>query len=381
MTITRTCSLAGAVLALALGAGACGGSDEEDVRATLKEWVDLDQKKDPERTCELMTPRAQAQLVGMLGSFAKADSCREVMRKSDPDEDQYSAGEVKKSKIAIRGDLAVVSVAGDEEQRIGMRKVDGEWRLDNMINPSLKKRSRRIDPRLSKGGDEQQLRATYMEVSEAFAAKDYERGCRLFSYGAEAQVLFGSMFVAALSDEKSDDKMPDLSCAASIRALSKLGEADDAMGFASKVPSAAELARADIAIRGERATVSIPGEEPGRFVREEGHWLVAADPVEKPPTPSELERCWRSAGAAIASDKGDLRFAEFSESEGVSSNEARVSVKGGDWRIFYAMPSDGEDPGLPPVLADPSVVPVVAYVKNAPAHVDVVTKARACGDD
>ena len=66
MTITRTCSLAGAMLVLALGAGACGASDEDQIRASAKEWLKLDRKQDAKRACELMTPRAQAQLTGML---------------------------------------------------------------------------------------------------------------------------------------------------------------------------------------------------------------------------------------------------------------------------------------------------------------------------
>ena len=93
-----------------------------------------------------------------------------------------------------------------------------------------------------------------------------------------------------------------------------------------------------------------------------------------------MERCWRRAGASIASSAGDLRFAVGSTARNIAIKPGQISVKGKRWRIFYTLPSDGEDPGLATVLAKPSTVSAVAYVQDAPAHAGVVEKARACGD-
>ena len=388
MTLTRTCSFAAATLVLALGAGACGGSDEEDIRATAKEWIKFDGRKDAKRACALMTERAQSQITGLLGSFSGGGDCVAVIAKSEPDDDQPTARDVDKAKLTIRDDRAVLSLAGGgrDAQPMGLRRVDGDWRVDNMINPTLTERPRRIDPRLTTGSDEQQVRAAYGAVSEAFADKDYGRACALFSYEAEAQLILGRLFASIADTEQSQEK-PDLACSASFRALAKLGDGDDSdLGFGDKVPSAARLAAAKVSIDDDRATVHVAGEEPGRFVREEGHWRVAAEPSEgwttedSAPSAASLERCWRNAGARIASGPRDLRFAVGTTARNVVFSAGRVSVKGKDWRIFYTLPADGEDPGLGTVLAKPSVVHAVAYVKDAPAHAGIVAKARDCGD-
>lgn len=381
-TLTHRSSMAGAMLVLALGAGACGGSDEQDIRAAARGWVTLG-NKDAKRQCEQMTPRAQAQITGLMGSFSGGGSCVEVLSKTESGDDRPTAKDVDKAKLAIRGEFAVLSLPGEGDQNMGLRKVDGEWKIDNMINPSLTERPRRVDPQLSKGSDEQQLRATYQAVSTALAAGDYERGCALFSYGAEAQLLVGRLF-ASFGDTEQQHA-PDLTCAASFRAIAKLADGqDDDLAFPDSPPSAAKLAAAEVTVHGSRATVRVQGKDPEDFVREEGHWRVAPDAegitTEDAPSPASLERCWRRAGARIASSAGDVRFAVGGHARHITISPGRVSVKGPDWRIFYTLPSDGEDPGLAKVLAKPSTVRAVAYVSDAPAHAGIVARARVCGD-
>ncbi|MGH2897054.1 MAG: hypothetical protein ACRDMZ_00145, partial [Solirubrobacteraceae bacterium] len=92
------------------------------------------------------------------------------------------------------------------------------------------------------------------------------------------------------------------------------------------------------------------------------------------------ERCWRAAGARIATRAADLVFAA-ADTPVVAVREDRVSAKGGDWRIFYTLPAGGRDPGLGEVLADPRAAGVVAYVEDARAHSAVVERARACAGD
>ena len=64
----------------------------------------------------------------------------------------------------------------------------------------------------------------------------------------------------------------------------------------------------------------------------------------------------------------------------ISSNTTHASVKGADWRIFYTLKKNGDDPGLDEVLEDPGSVGAVAYVRRARSQPDVVTKARGCGE-
>ena len=283
MTLTRTCSLTAATLALALGAcgggsGGSAGSDPDDARATAKEWVALNPNRDAKRACDLMTARAQSQFTGLLASFTGGDGCVEALSRTEPNEDRPTARDIERARLRIRGDRALLSIGGANGQPLGMRKVDGDWRVDDIINPTLTERPRRIDAQLTQGSDEQQLRATYKAVSEAFAAQDYERGCELFGYGAEAQLMVGRLF-ASLADSEVAVKLTDASCAASYRALAKLAaKQGEDFDFATRVPSAAKLAAAKVSIDDERATVTVAGEDRQDFVHEEGYWLVAPDP-------------------------------------------------------------------------------------------------------
>jgi hypothetical protein len=91
-------------------------------------------------------------------------------------------------------------------------------------------------------------------------------------------------------------------------------------------------------------------------VRQEGHWLVGPDPEglasDEPPTAAkpDLERCWRRAGASIATTARDLRFAVGDRVRAVSVYDGHISIKGADWRIFYTEPRGSEAPGLERVL-------------------------------
>ena len=153
-------------------------------------------------------------------------------------------------------------------------------------------------------------------------------------------------------------------------------------GLFADAPSDAKIDAARIVIHGDRATVSIPGEDVEHMIRQDGHWLVGYNPkglVAEAATPArEVERCWRRAGAVIATDASDLRFAVRRKIRAIHINPNHVSVKGdAGWRIFYI--PDGADPGLSPVLADPSIARSVAYVRDGAAHPRVVARARECG--
>jgi transposase len=381
MRVSR--SLVAAALALgAFAAAGCGSSDKEEIRAVVKELQRAGSSKaHGTRVCAVLTARAQAQMTTFLGGFTGGEGCAEVLGKAQPDPDVVTSGDVAKATVTVRGDRALMHFAGADDEPIGLARVDGEWRIDNILNPTLAEEPpRRVDPRLSKGTAEQQVLATYRAAGAAIAARDTERACALFSHGAEAQVVVARLF-ANLAGGRPQSGKPDFSCPAALKAVLRLGGSGGA--FTGAVPTAAQLATAKVAVHGQTATVTITGRDAGHFIHEEGRWLVAPDPetvsLEDAPTAATLERCWRRAGTTIARSADDLRFARADAVRGITVAPGRTSVKGDDWRIFYAHAAGDEDPGIGRVLARPSFFPVVVYVRDASRHADVVARARDCG--
>lgn len=377
MTIPRRSLPLLVVLAVAaLGLGACGESDEEQIRSVAREFGQSMKDKDAQRACELLGPRAEAQFVALLGTFAGLTQCADLVKQTDGGDDpELSARDIASAKVAIRDDVATLTAKGADE-RIGLRKIDGEWRIDDIINPSLNE-PERGDARLTEGTDEQQVRATTRAAAEALARRDYKRVCQFMGYIAEAQILLASAFASLADDNTKSESVP--SCAAALRTVITLAEVDGPSTLAGGLPSPGELERARVTISGSHATITVRGESPTSLVRTDGRWLLEGD-VEEPLPVAEYERCWRAAGARIAARPRDLRFADAADARHIAMSSRRISAKGDDWRIFYTLPKGGDDPGLDKVLADPGRVAAVAYVKEASAHPRVVEKARECGD-
>lgn len=378
MTRARTSAVVVAA-ALALAASvlsACGTSDEQQVRDAVSEFMrSLDDKKQSERTCELMTARAEAQLTTFLRGVAGGSSCASVLARTDEDDDAAEARLTQRAidgaTVRIRDDLAILSPRRDEP--IGLQRIDGDWRIDNIFNPRLQ-RSERGDPKLAVGSDERQIRATLAAIDEAVARKDYKRACRFLSDAGEAQLLLGAAIASAFSD--ADDADPrKATCATALRTVHSLEDDDDSVG---ELPSRAQLRSAKISLDGSTAIVDFGRNGRTAMIHTDGHWLVDAD-YGKSFTPAQYARCWRNAGATIAASARELRFADENSARHYAADSGRMSIKGGDWRIFYTLPESGDDPGLSKVLADPGVVGAVAYVKDASAHTDVVLAARDCG--
>lgn len=380
MTVARTSLIATLAAAVALALSACGKSDEEQIHAAVADLATAFDKRDSERACDLLTPRAEAQLVGFLGAFAATDRCDRLVKRLEPDTEPAAMRETRGDRLTIRGDRAILTPkknTGDGDPGIGLRKLDGDWQIDNILNPSLDERPRG-EQRLTRGSDEQQIRATLSAANTAMKNHDYERMCNLLSYGAEAQVMIG----AAFGSFGSSDEEPEggFTCAWAWRALDSFAKKFGDGGFADEIPSQAQARASRVAVRDGRATVYGPGANTTRMIRIDGRWLIDAD-AQEAPTPAEYERCWRAAGARIATHESDLSFARASDASHVAATTNRISVKGKNWRIFYTLPENLDDPGLHAVLRDPDIVAVVAYVRNAPKHEDVVVKVRDCGDE
>ena len=358
--------------------GGCGASDEEQIRGVAKEFMQLD-AKDADRACELITPRAQAQLTAFVGD----GECVKALQKIEQSDEQPKPREIDEAALKIRADRALLSIG---EQPLGLRKVDGEWRVDNFFNAKLVEDPPHFPPALSRGTDEQQARASMKALGAAYRKRDYERACDLLSYGAEAQLLVGLAFTSFADTEAGDNPLADASCAAVHRKLELV--IGDKGGFAGEAPSAAQIDAAKVSIRGDRATVRLAGGDSQRMIRQDGHWLVDGEENaitidDDAPSAASLKRCWKRSGANIASRGRDLRFAIHGTPKAIAIKPGMVSVKGTSaegvaWRVFYTLPADGVDPGLG-VLRKPRTVGAVAYIRQAAAHPRVVAKVRACG--
>jgi len=130
---------------LALGAAACGGSDndapsggsdQEQARATVETLYAAIADGDAEKVCEQMNEAAQKQMAaGGLGT--KSKSCPEAFQKF-LDQAEKAGGlnltlKAKVKSVKVTGDTAVAKVSFGGKGRNGeipLEKVDGEWKLE-----------------------------------------------------------------------------------------------------------------------------------------------------------------------------------------------------------------------------------------------------------
>jgi hypothetical protein len=373
--------LVGAAVAVAgCVLGNCGSDDETEIRDVSKLFLRALSHKDGERACELMTMRASVQLRASFAQWQDATgNCENIVRNTRPDLSRASAAAVGKARLTVRGDRAVLRFRGDPGP-LGFRRAGDSWRVDNLLNPRVDETPRRRDPSLTRGSDVAQIRATTNALHRAFTKRDHRRICDLIGPGVEAPLLINVLFVRAIADPDGDPS--DVTCAVAFKQIEQIAQRRGMVRSLRRVFEGSFVrplhGNSTVTIRGERATLRV-----GRFTRNliklDGRWLLdaAAAPAA---TPAAFALCWKRAGARLASDAGDVRFAAADKHVATTRAHGRVSVKGDDWRIFYAMWPDGADPGLTRVLADPLRVPVVAYVRNAATHPKVVRKARGCGD-
>jgi hypothetical protein len=423
-----TAAFALALLAPALAA--CGG-DARDAGDAASVAQDLgsalhDHSK---RTCTLMTPRAQAQVTTMLTPFGDGNNCVGLVGYIDVEEPTVA-------DIQVRGDLAVAKLTYKDlpsslivrPGAYGLRRIDGRWRVDNILDATLDaaRATRKTGPAapdvrrrpaLVRGDDVAQVRATLAAAREDHDRGAYRRFCSLLSDRADAQVLTDVALALGRFSLGFEDYEPTGSCAERLEALAAapphgagssdpasvrpLRITDQSSPFALALPSAKRVAAARVSIVGNRASVRIPGAaiSPStgwsphvkRLVKVDGRWLVDADTIQaKTLSPAEYRRCWKRAGATIATSASDLRFATVSAVRKAALNIGHVSLKGDDWRIFYARTAAVDDPGtandalvrrqsMAKVLADPGAAEAVAYVTDAGKHARTIARARACG--
>jgi hypothetical protein len=261
-----------AAAVFSLSAGGCGESDEDRVRTAIGDFAQSFNGKEPERVCGLMTPRAEAQLRAFIDIFQTTGRCVKVLEGVEPSGDSGLAPRlVANAAVAVRGDLATVKPHGDHAA-IGLREVDGEWRVDTFFDASLREPPKRGEARLARGSDERQIRATTKARGEAMRRKDYRRLCNLMSYSGEAQFLVGA---ASVSFSGVGGPFTwDFSCAQAIR---KIVAFNHGRVRAPRLPSSARIAAARVSIRGAKATIKPHRARSTAMVRLDGRWLIEAD--------------------------------------------------------------------------------------------------------
>lgn len=197
--------------------------------------------------------------------------------------------------------------------------------------------------------DEDQIRAVAQEFRRALEAEDGARACRLLTAVAKRQ-LDGDCARRVLIVDPGD---PATDGALTLR--------ED---------------QASLATRSGGRTRAIG------FIETDDGWRMDSVPLSTaerdPARDAFYERCWRDAGARIATRAADLAFAAAAGAPKVTVREDTVSASGDDWRIFYTFAGTGQDPGLAEVIADPSVAGAVAYVEQAGSKAGVVARARGC---
>ena len=215
--------------------------------------------------------------------------------------------------------------------------------------------------------DEEQIRQVAKDLSSAFADREYERACELFSLQAQSQVE------AIVGGARGCGTALGL-----IRSRAALNTA----------PSAGEIDSARLQRSGNRATLVYgeAGHPPQAFTKLSDRWLVAPD------SPATGQRsfadCWRRAGAAIATRAADLRFAagfvRRAEAPGATPPQAADPTPGGGvnyiyaggWVIFYQY--GVQEPTNAQVIRDPSRAVAVAYVRDPAQVATVVRRANEC---
>lgn len=197
--------------------------------------------------------------------------------------------------------------------------------------------------------EEDEVRAVAQELRRALQADDGARACRLLTAPAKRQL--------------------DGDCAERVMSVDPGSEAyDGALTLRED--------RASLATRSGGRTRAIA------FIKTDGSWRIEDLPLStaieaQPGRAAFYERCWRAAGARIATRASDLAFAA-ADAPTTAVQEDRVSARGGDWRIVYTFADSGADPGLAEVIADPSVAGAVAYIERASSRAAVVARVRAC---
>jgi hypothetical protein len=124
-------SLVAALLASMLAPlAACGGSDESEIKQTVRDFIKATRDRDADKWCgKLVTHEFLEQATGATGSKA-TDACRKQIRAAKPPDVRL----LKLDKPKVEDDTASVIATIEEQDRprpqvFRLKNEDGDWRL------------------------------------------------------------------------------------------------------------------------------------------------------------------------------------------------------------------------------------------------------------
>ena len=128
MLLTKTVPLA-ATAALAVGLTACGGSDSDDVKSSLKDYNNAVASKDAAKACDLLSDAAKKTIGGK--------SCEQTLKSGFALLNAKQLAAFKKTTIKnvkVKDDKATATISfpkdsGVPDQTQTLVKEGGEWRL------------------------------------------------------------------------------------------------------------------------------------------------------------------------------------------------------------------------------------------------------------
>jgi len=117
------------VAALALGAAGCGGSEEDDAKSTVEDYLEAVTKGDGDKACSLVTAQTKKNIekggrkCGETISALNEGPGRQVLQ-------QFKDAKVE--NVKINGDRGTADIKVKQlTQKTNLRKEDGEWKLDS----------------------------------------------------------------------------------------------------------------------------------------------------------------------------------------------------------------------------------------------------------
>ena len=130
MVVVPRTLLAVLLFSTVVALSACGGNDEDEVKQTVREFVEATSERDADKWCgELVTHEFLEQATGATGSEAEK-ACRRQLTTAKAPEIRL----IRTGKPKIKGDTATLITTLEEQgqprpQVFRLKKEDGDWRI------------------------------------------------------------------------------------------------------------------------------------------------------------------------------------------------------------------------------------------------------------
>jgi hypothetical protein len=124
-----------AVVALLAGCGGAGNTDEDKIEATIKGYLAAFADHDGDKICSYLTDDARKAMLRRVKSLASKPDC-DTIASITTGIDQEELDRLKDAQVAdieVTGNTATArpTLAGEKADEARLRRVGGEWKLDN----------------------------------------------------------------------------------------------------------------------------------------------------------------------------------------------------------------------------------------------------------